>query len=68
VNRAIEKLNDLRKHLDGCGAMPDSADWVVVCTDQIAGAGTGGSVDFQPVDLETDKEDESGTATYTQAA
>jgi hypothetical protein len=32
---AIKKLQQLRKHLDGCGASPDGNDWIVDCADQL---------------------------------
>ena len=35
VEEALEKLGALRKHVDGCGAMPDGNDWVRNCVDQI---------------------------------
>ena len=34
VERAINMLVNLRKHLDGCGSLPDADDWIVNCPDQ----------------------------------
>jgi hypothetical protein len=36
VDRAIKMLGDLRKHLDGCGSVPDETDWILNCPDQTA--------------------------------
>jgi hypothetical protein len=35
TEEAIEKLGNLRKHMDGCGTSADKNDWIVDCTDQI---------------------------------
>jgi hypothetical protein len=33
--KALERLDFLRKHLNGCGAAPDSNDWIIECGSQI---------------------------------
>jgi hypothetical protein len=35
VTGAVQKLNDLRKHLDGCGGVPDLNDWIRNCPQQV---------------------------------
>jgi hypothetical protein len=35
VAQALTKLENLRKHVDGCGATADNTDWIVDCTDQL---------------------------------
>ena len=35
IDVALKMLDNLRKHLDGCGASPDNDDWIVDCTAQI---------------------------------
>lgn len=35
ISQAIKKLQDLRSRMDGCGAMPDSGDWIVDCAAQL---------------------------------
>ncbi len=35
VEKAVKKLNQLRTHLDGCGAEPDNNDWIRTCPEQI---------------------------------
>lgn len=35
VDQALTKLNNLRKHIDGCGGTPDNNDWIVDCDTQI---------------------------------
>jgi hypothetical protein len=32
---AVSRLEELRRHLDGCGASPDKNDWVVDCMEQL---------------------------------
>lgn len=34
VNQAVDKLHELRTHLDGCGIGPDANDWIQTCTYQ----------------------------------
>jgi Bacterial TSP3 repeat len=33
--KALQLLNDLRKHFDGCGAQPDHSDWLIDCGEQV---------------------------------
>jgi hypothetical protein len=33
--KAEQHLNNLRDHVDGCGAGPDANDWLVDCTTQL---------------------------------
>lgn len=35
VNVALQKLENLRKHLDGCGTLPDNNDWILDCEAQV---------------------------------
>lgn len=35
IDQALKELGHLRERVDGCGAAPDSNDWIVDCTDQI---------------------------------
>jgi len=35
VEEVLEKLGELRKHVDGCGSAPDGNDWIRNCADQI---------------------------------
>jgi hypothetical protein len=35
IENALQQLSNLRRHIDGCGASPDTNDWVVECTAQI---------------------------------
>ncbi len=35
VDKAIQHLQTLRGHLDGCGAEADNTDWIVDCTAQV---------------------------------
>jgi hypothetical protein len=34
ADQAINQLENLRRHLDGCGTSPDGNDWIVDCTAQ----------------------------------
>lgn len=34
TKQALEKLSTLRGKIDGCGARPDTNDWIVTCTNQ----------------------------------
>jgi hypothetical protein len=35
VDQAIHQLENVRRHLDGCGASPDGDDWIIDCTAQV---------------------------------
>ena len=32
VEQAIKQLTNLRRHMDGCGTVPDTNDWIVTCS------------------------------------
>jgi thrombospondin type 3 repeat protein len=34
--KALQQAKDLRKHFDGCGVQPDSNDWLLDCSEQVA--------------------------------
>jgi hypothetical protein len=36
VDGAVRRLDNLRWHIDGCGASSDASDWILSCTDQRA--------------------------------
>jgi hypothetical protein len=35
VDQAIHQLENVRRHLDGCGSSPDGDDWIIDCTAQV---------------------------------
>ena len=36
IDEAIGQLENLRRHVDGCGPSPDGDDWIIDCTVQLA--------------------------------
>jgi hypothetical protein len=35
IEQAISRLTSLRGHLDGCGTVPDTNDWIITCPEQL---------------------------------
>jgi hypothetical protein len=35
IEEAIRKLKNLKRHVDGCGDVPDMNDWITDCPSQI---------------------------------